>query len=67
MEDNLIFILPVTDKPIKIIFEEYPCPNNPDIRCKYSEFITEDMNIVIQCSNKDIFLDQDSCELLKYK
>lgn len=47
----MAFILPKEDKPLKILYEELPCPillqlgNN--YRCKYAQSKTEDMNFIL--------------------
>lgn len=55
--EDISYILPKQDKPIKVIYEELPCPvlsqlgNNH--RCKYAQSKTEDMNFILYCSNED--------------
>jgi hypothetical protein len=51
MEDKIVYIIPKIDKPIKMIFDELPCPVNPDIRCKYAKSKVEDMIFSIECQN----------------
>jgi hypothetical protein len=53
IKNERIFIIPNgTNKPVKIIYEEYSCPIDQNIRCKYSEFIkTEDLILSIKCKN----------------
>jgi hypothetical protein len=59
MDDKMIYILPVKDKPIKFVFNELPCPKLINIgltyRCEYSKSKLEDMNYVMFCS-------ADKCE-----
>lgn len=48
--EDLIFFIPIQeDKPVKIFFEENPCPVNPSVRCKHSQFLINDDGITIQC------------------
>ena len=47
---NQIYILDIPDsKPVKIVFEEYPCPNDPMHRCKHSKFLSKEDTISIFC------------------
>jgi len=48
-----IFIIPIQDKPIKLIFEELPCPVCSDIRCKYAKSNLEDLIYSISCTNEN--------------
>jgi hypothetical protein len=58
MED--IYIIPVKNKPVKIVFESSsPCPIIPSHRCKNAEIIWDDMNMVIRCN------DPKNCDKLK--
>ncbi len=56
-KDDRIFIIPTQDKPVKIIYEELPCPIlynlEIDYRCKYAKDKLEDFTHTIYCSNKD--------------
>jgi len=52
--NNRNFIIPEQDKPVKIIYEELPCPILLNLettyRCKYSKSDLRDMNFTIYCS-----------------
>jgi len=52
-ESDKIYIIPKQDKPIKIIFEELPCPKDSEIRCEYAKSNSEDMVYSIICTNKN--------------
>lgn len=39
-------------KPIKVVYDGYPCPKNPSIYCNYSMFKHEGMDIFIYCSQE---------------
>jgi hypothetical protein len=58
--DERIFTIPKEDKPIKIVYEQLPCPlcmNYGDaFRCKHAKSKLEDMNFIIYCS-------AEKCEL----
>lgn len=60
MDDNIIYIIPREDKPVKIIYEELSCPIGiqlgTTIRCKYAKSKVEDMIFTIYCS-------AEKCEL----
>ena len=47
---NQIYIVEVPDsKLLKIVFEEYPCPKDPNYRCEHSKFKSEGFEISIFC------------------
>lgn len=51
-DKNKIFIFSIKEKnkPLKIIFNELPCPIRKNYRCEYSKFInSEDFNFSLQC------------------
>ncbi len=60
--DKVFFIPEDKNKPIKITYEELPCPlllNIGEIfRCKHAKFKSKGVNFEIYCSS-------DECEILK--
>ena len=51
VENDMVYIIPTLNNPIKIVFENLPCPINGDIRCKYAENKSHDMIFSIICKN----------------
>lgn len=56
MDNNTIYIVPLEDKPVKLIYKELLCPIGiqlgTTIRCKYAKSKIEDINYTIYCSAK---------------
>lgn len=52
--NDKIYIIPTQDKPVKIIFEELPCPIcsqiGSDFRCKYAKGNLKDLIYTISCT-----------------
>lgn len=50
------FIISASDKPLKIVHKELPCPIlfnlGETFRCKYTKSKLEDMNFIIYCSSE---------------
>lgn len=51
MDNKVIYIIPVQDKPVKIIFEGLPCPICSEIRCSHAKSSLEDLVYSITCTN----------------
>jgi len=47
----IFFIIPIEDKPLKIIFEELTCPICQEIKCEYAKSSCEDLIYKITCKN----------------
>lgn len=47
---EIIYIVPTNDKPVKIVYEDYPCPIDSNMRCKCAEMIVENDVISIKCN-----------------
>jgi len=56
-DPNKIYIIPQQDKPIKVIYEELPCPILSQLgnshRCKYAKSKVEDMNFILYCEKEE--------------
>lgn len=52
LNNNSIYIIPVENKPIKIVHNELPCPKYPNTICKYAKMTTNEdkLEISIICS-----------------
>jgi hypothetical protein len=50
-DENKIYIIPTQDKPVKLIFEELPCPICSQIRCKHAKSNLKDLIFNISCTN----------------
>jgi len=50
-KNDRVFIIPIEDKPLKIIFEELPCPICQKIKCEYAKSSCEDLIYKITCKN----------------
>jgi hypothetical protein len=63
--DNLIYILPDSNKPkpLKVVFDELPCPLDFSISCRYSKDGSDEFNFGFNCSNKNRNI--DNCMLIK--
>ena len=47
---NQIYIIgEPNNKPLKIVWEEYPCPKDATHRCKHSKFLSKEDTISIFC------------------
>lgn len=55
--DKTIYIIPAEDKPVKIIYEGFPCPillnRNIDLRCGFAKAKDENMEFVIYCTRRE--------------
>ena len=60
---NLIYILPVLNKPLKVIFDDFPCPLDFTMRCKSSKNISDEFSFGFDCTNKNRNI--DNCRLMK--
>lgn len=49
--NDKIYIIPTQNKPVKLIFEELPCPICSQIRCKHAKNSFEDLIYSISCTN----------------
>ena len=50
VDKNQIYIIDLPDsKPLKIVWKEYPCLNDPMHRCKHSKFLSKEDTISIFC------------------
>jgi len=56
VNSNIIYVIPIENKPIKIVYEDLPCPINNRKRCKYAKFInTKKFEYELKCT-------ADSCQ-----
>lgn len=46
---DLILIIPTEDKPVKIVFEQNPCPKDSAYRCEHSELLINNGEITFLC------------------
>jgi len=54
MDENMTYIIyePSDSKPVKLVFEELPCPVYPSFRCKHAKSsLEDDLMYKICCSN----------------
>lgn len=62
-DDNLTYVIPEQVKPLRVIFEDLPCPLDFSISCKYSKDGSDEFNFGFNCSNEN--KDIKNCMLLK--
>lgn len=52
-----IYIIPTEDKPVKIIYEGFPCPmflnRDVDFRCGFAKTKNEGMDFIIHCTKQE--------------
>lgn len=57
INDEKLFVLPKDNKPLKVIYEELPCPIllqlGEDYRCKHAQSKLEGMEYTLYCANED--------------
>ena len=56
MKNDKIYILPKQDKPVKLVFDELPCPrafiHGCTIRCKFSKIECNDYEASLVCTKQ---------------
>ena len=48
----MLYVIPLEDKPIKLVFENLPCPILEGVRCAYAKNTSHDMIFEISCTYK---------------
>lgn len=51
-ESKMLYFIPLEDKPIKLVFEDLPCPILEGMRCAYAKNTSHDMIFEISCTYK---------------
>ena len=49
-ENKMLYLIPLEDKPIKLVFEDLPCPILEGVRCAYAKNTSHDMIFEISCT-----------------
>lgn len=55
--DEIIYIVPAEDKPVKIIYEGFPCPillnRGINLRCGFAKTKSEEMEFILYCTKQE--------------